>query len=176
MHFVILSQYYKPESNSPAVRLPILARELIKNCHSVEVVTALPNYPIGKIFEGYQKRIYMKEEMDGVNVHRVWIYPALGTGIKRILNYLSFVVFMLFGLFQTKKADYLFINSPPLLLGLTGYFYARICHTPIIFHVADLWPDFPVNAGILRNPIIIVTIQAICAKKSVKNLIKFQNA
>ncbi|MDM8568563.1 hypothetical protein QUF50_03430, partial [Thiotrichales bacterium HSG1] len=90
MRFLILSQYFPPETGAPQTRLASMSRELLRLGHTVEVVTAMPNYPTGKIFSDYQNQFYQLDNWEGIKIHRVWMYATSGAGIKRLLNYLSF--------------------------------------------------------------------------------------
>ncbi len=150
MHFLVLTQYFPPETGAPQVRLAAMIRELLHLGHTVEVVTALPNYPEGQIFPNYRGYFYQQEEWEGVRVHRVWIYAATGAGIKRLLNYCSFTLTAWWGLRKAQRPDYLFVESPPLFLGITGYFVAKRWRIPFIFNIADLWPDTVHGLGLMR--------------------------
>lgn len=141
MRFLILSQYFHPEIGAPQVRLAALIRHLRQQGHAVEVVTALPNYPQGRIFSAYRWRFYMTEEWEGVKIHRVWLYTATGAGLRRLFHYFSFMLTALWGLRQAQRPDYLLVESPPLFLGITAVWAARRWQIPLIFNVADLWPD-----------------------------------
>jgi colanic acid biosynthesis glycosyl transferase WcaI len=154
MRFLILTQYYAPEIGATQVRLGAIARALLDLGHEVEVVTALPNYPAGKIFPQYRGRFCSREEIEGVEVRRVWIYPATGTGIKRLANYLSFVLTSLLALWRCRSPDFLLVDSPPLFLGIPGLMAAGFLRTKMIFNVADLWPDTAREMGVLDNEII----------------------
>jgi len=152
MRFLILTQYFPPETGAPPVRLAAMIRELLRLGHTVEVVTALPNYPTGQIFSAYQGRYYCVEEWEGVRVHRVWLYAATGGGMKRLLNYFSFMIMAFWGISRVKqKPDYLFVESPPLILGITGYWVAKRWKIPFIFNIADLWPDTVRALGLIRE-------------------------
>ncbi|HDN27667.1 MAG TPA: glycosyltransferase WbuB, partial [Thioploca sp.] len=151
MHFLMLTQYFPPETGAPQVRLAAMIGELLRLGHTVEVVTALPNYPHGKIFPDYRGRFYRLASFEGVRVHRVWMYAATGAGIKRLLNYFSFMITAWWGLRKAKKPDYLFVESPPLFLGITGYLMAKRWRVPFIFNIADLWPDTVRSLGLIRD-------------------------
>src|SRR3954468_21919896 len=91
--WLILTQYYAPEIGAPQIRLRALAHELRRHGNDVAVLTALPNYPSGKIFPGYEGRSGCQEELDGVKVRRCWIYAATGKSARvRLANYLSFTM------------------------------------------------------------------------------------
>jgi len=151
MQFLILTQYFPPETGAPQVRLAAMIRELLRLGHTVEVVTAFPNYPDGKIFSDYQGHFYELEDWESVPVHRVWMYAATGAGIKRLFNYFSFMVTAFWGLRKAQKPNYLFVESPPLFLGITGYLIAKWWRVPFIFNVADLWPDTVKALGLMRD-------------------------
>ena len=83
MKFLILTQYFPPEIGAPQTRLHAMVRELQELHHKVEVVTALPNYPRGRIFPGYKWTLYRREDLGGATVHRVWLFPAMGVNRLR---------------------------------------------------------------------------------------------
>ena len=77
--------------------------------------------------------------------------PALGGGFRRILNYLTFAATSFLGLLRATKPDYIFVESPPLLLTIPAYFFSRFWGVPLILNVADLWPDTPIDMGFMRK-------------------------
>lgn len=151
MRFLILTQYFPPEIGGAATRLKCFATELVRQGHEVEVVTSLPNYPRGNFFAGYENALYKKEVLDGLTVHRVWLYPVVGGGFKRMLNYTSFSLACLYGLLRARKPDYLFVESPPLFLSVPASLMGIFWRTPFIFNVADLWPDVIVDGGFMKE-------------------------
>jgi len=153
MKILVLTQYFPPEIGAAPTRLASMLLELHALGHTVEVVTSLPNYPSGKIFPEYRERFYVRETWKCIPVHRVWLYAALGGGLARILNYVSFSVLSLWGLFQANKPDYLFVESPPLTISLPAYLYSRIRRVPFILNIADLWPDTIVEMGLMGKGI-----------------------
>src|SRR4030095_13771855 len=91
--WLILTQYYPPEIGAPQIRLRSVVRELRRNGIEVEVLTALPNYPTGRIFAGYDRCLKMTETIDHVRVTRTWIYAGTGKSAHvRLANYLSFTL------------------------------------------------------------------------------------
>ena len=155
MRILILTQYFPPEVGASQVRLSAFARELKRLGHEVEVVTGLPNHPTGRIFPEYRGRFYVREEWEGIPVHRVWLYPSTGAGLKRILNYLSFALTSLWGLLRAQRPEYIFVESPPLFLSLPAWLASRLWRAPFIFNVADLWPDSVRELGLMSNRILL---------------------
>jgi colanic acid biosynthesis glycosyl transferase WcaI len=139
VRLLILSQYYAPEIGAAQTRLGALTRELIARGHEVEVVTAT------------RSGLYRRERIDGALIHRTWCYAATGTGMRRIANYLSFACSSLFGLARTKSPDAIFVESPPLVLSVPGWIAAKVRRCPLIFNVADLWPDAVRELGVMRG-------------------------
>src|SRR5688572_15960325 len=91
MRFTILTQYYPPEIGAPQARLADLAKRFVARGHQVTVITAMPNYPAGRIHPGYGG-IVRREERDGVQIIRTFIYATQKTNlVPRMANYLSFV-------------------------------------------------------------------------------------
>jgi colanic acid biosynthesis glycosyl transferase WcaI len=155
MRFLILTQYFAPESAAPQVRLAAMIRELVRLGQEVEVVTALPNHPVGHIFPGYEKTLYVRETWEGLPVHRVWLYASMGAGPRRMLNYGSFVVTCSLGLVRARRPDYLFVESPPLFLGIAAYLASMAWRRPFIFNVADLWPDSVRGLGLMSDGAVL---------------------
>ena len=161
MRLLILTQYFPPEVGAPQTRLFAMTTELKRLGHEVEVVTAMPNYPKGRIFPRYRGAFYRREEQNGIVVHRVWLHAAMGGGLRRILNYLSFSVTSLYGLMKAKSPDYVFVESPPLLLVITGWLGAIAWRAPLILNVADLWPESAVEMGFLKDGILVRMLVAL---------------
>jgi glycosyltransferase involved in cell wall biosynthesis len=161
MRLLILTQYFPPEIGAPQVRLLSMASELKRLGHEVEVVTALPNYPRGRFFRGYEWCFYRCDTLGDVIVHRVWLHPALGGGVQRMLNYGTFAITSLFGLSRAKKPDGIFIESPSLLLTIPGWIAASLWRVPIILNVADLWPDSIVEMGFMKDGLLIRLLTAL---------------
>jgi glycosyltransferase involved in cell wall biosynthesis len=155
MNFLVLTLYFPPEIGAAPTRLDAMTRELAKLGHNVEVVTGMPNYPQGKIFPGFRGSFYRREVRDGVVLHRVWLYPTVGRGLGRLLNYISFSLFSLYGLLRAKKPDFLFVESPPLTLSIPAGIYSFLRNVPPILNVADLWPDTLVEMGLLPRGIML---------------------
>lgn len=155
MRVLILTQYYPPEIGAPQTRLAAFARELRLRGHDVEVVTAMPNHLTGRVHDEYRGHVYMSEMIDGVKVHRTWVYAATGTGLKRMLNYLSFTCSCLIGLAKAGPADIVFVESPPLFLSVPGWIAARLRRASMVFNVSDLWPDSVRELGVMNDGFVM---------------------
>ena len=151
MRFLILTQFYPPEVGAAQSRLSSFARELRAGGHDVEVVTALANYPMGRLRREDRGRLRRRETIDGIPVTRVWLYPASGAGMRRLISYLSFTVTGLIGAQLVRRPDVVFVESPPLFLGLAGWIVAKRFRAAMVLNVSDLWPDSVRDLGLLRR-------------------------
>ena len=84
MKILLVSQFYYPERFS----VTDIAESFVKAGHEVTVITGKPNYGYGEVVKGYEKVKY--EEINGVKVHRVKLFPRKDSRISVIKNYLSF--------------------------------------------------------------------------------------
>ena len=80
------------------------------------MITCNPNFPQGKIYEGYKNGLYQRELIDGIEVIRVWSYISANKGkLKRILDFASYALMaFIAGLFV--KTDIIIATSPQFLL------------------------------------------------------------
>lgn len=154
--FIILTQYYPPETGAPQNRLHSLSKFLLRLGESVRVVTALPNYPKNEIYPEYRKKFSAHEFIDGVPVYRTWIFVSRSRSVlSRLLNYFSFVITSFFTLLRQPKAEYIICESPPLFLGLTAVIISKIKGSRLIFNVSDLWPESAEKLQIISNHSLI---------------------
>ena len=161
MRITFLTQYYPPEIGAPQGRLSALATAFQRQGHTVTVLTAQPNYPGGRIHSGYGG-LLRREVRDGVNLLRTFIYPTQRADfLHRLTSYFSFVVSSaVLGTFYLERPDYLIVESPPLFLGLAGVWLSWVKRCPMIFNVADLWPETAVRLGVLRRRSLAHAISA----------------
>ena len=154
MRFLIVTQYFPPEIGAPQVRLSAVAKALVARGHEVEIATGMPNHPTGTIFPEYRRKFYLKEEWRGCEVHRVWLYAALGAGFRRILNYLSFAALVMFPLFRVRKPDVILVESPPPFVMAPVVLFNLFWRARLVLNVADLWPDSITELGLMREGLV----------------------
>jgi colanic acid biosynthesis glycosyl transferase WcaI len=133
-----------------------LAVELKRQGHEVKVVTALPNYPTGKIFSDYRGRWIVHEEIDGIPVFRSWIFAAQTARLfPRLMNYFSFCLTSLLSFRWIGKPDVVFVDSPPLFLCLTALLLAKLKGATWVLNVSDLWPDAVADSGLVQSGLLL---------------------
>ena len=143
MRIGLLTQYYKPEMGAPQNRLYEMVRGLKELGNELYIVTAMPNYPTGKIFPEYQGKLVSNEIMDGIAVKRYWLYASNARKvIPRIWNMVSFSCMALFSACYLRKLhlDYLVVESPPLTLGIVGIWLSKFAKCKLVANISDIWP------------------------------------
>lgn len=160
MKILIVSFYYPPEIGAAPTRISNLALGLMAEGNNVDILTSLPNYPKGKIFDEYKGKIKFKEEVDGINIYRYWIYATVSkSGIKRALGMFSFAFMIwIFALKSKliKKYDRVIVQSPPLPVAVSSLFlFKKIYKKKVIINISDLWPLSAVELGAMKNQGII---------------------
>lgn len=156
MRLLIVTPYFPPEVGAPQSRLYELAVRLVRRGYQVTVLTGFPNYPSGTIPPEYRGKRRMDEDIDGIHVVRTWIYATPNRGfLKRILNHLSFMLSATWTGLGLARPDAIFVESPPLFDGLAGWVLSIAKRAPMVFNVADLWPQSAVELGMVKSRFLI---------------------
>lgn len=171
MKILFLTQYCPPEVGAPQNRIFEFAKQLKGFGHEVTILTAMPNYPRGEVFEEYRGKKFVKEELEGINIVRTKIYATKEkTFTKRLCNYLSFTFSSVFqGAKYIEKQDVIITESPPLFLGWSGYILSKLKGAKFIFNVSDLWPESAIKLDMLHNKLFIklsVWLEEFCYRKA----------
>lgn len=156
MHILFLSHYFPPEVNAPATRTFEHCRQWVRNGHMVTVVTCAPNHPRGEVYQGYKNCLFQREELEGIQVIRIWTYVTANEGfLKRSLNYISYMVMAIVMLPWLPRADVVVSTSPQFFNGLAGYVVSRLKSRPWVLEIRDLWPESILTVGAIKNKTII---------------------
>jgi colanic acid biosynthesis glycosyl transferase WcaI len=120
--------------------------------HDVTVITCAPNHPDGVVYEGYKNNLYQSKFIDGIRTIRVWTYIAANEGtIKRIGNFLSYMVSATLAGLLIKRPDVVIATSPQFFCGWAGFFVAWLKCKPFILEIRDLWPETISAIGAIGN-------------------------
>ena len=162
MHILFITDNFPPEVNAPASRTYEHCKEWVARGAKVTVITGFPNFPIGKVFDGYQNSVYSNEIMDGIEVRRVWTYIAENKGfLKRTCDYLSFMFAAILASFFVKKVDIIVGTSPQIFTVCAAYVISRIKNRPWVFELRDIWPESIQVVGGIKNLRILKILQAL---------------
>ncbi len=151
MKILFLTDNFPPEVNAPATRTYEHGKEWVEEGAEVTIITCNPNFPQGKIYEGYHNKLKQVEFIDGMRVIRVWSYMSANQGfLKRTLDYISFsVMSLLIGLFE--RTDVIIATSPQFFTTWSGWFLSKLKRKPWIFELRDLWPESIATVGAMSK-------------------------
>lgn len=152
MHILFLTDNFPPECNAPATRTYEHALRWVEAGHKVTIITGAPNFPQGKVYEGYQNRWYRSAEEFGMTVVRVKTYIAANEGfLPRILDYVSFMFAGTLAACRQREPDIVIATSPQFFCALAGLFTAAIRRKPFVLEIRDLWPASIVAVGAMQQ-------------------------
>lgn len=151
MKLCLLTQYFPPEMGAPQARLSELGERLLDLGWEVEVLTALPNYPEGKVREGYLPWKPVVEQVGRLRTVRVPLVPSQTGFARRLACYGSFAASAAsLGPTLCRRPDVLFVESPPLFIGGAARVLAGVWRCPFVFNVSDLWPESAIRMGVVK--------------------------
>ena len=151
MRILFLSDNFPPETNAPATRTFEHCREWVKQGAEVTVITCVPNFPEGRVYEGYSNKAYQTEITEGIKVIRVWTYMTENKGfLKRTIDYISFgISSFLAGVFI--GTDLIVATSPQFFTALSGRALSFWRKKPWVMEVRDLWPESIKTVGAMKD-------------------------
>ncbi len=147
MHILYVSQYFPPEVGAGSARAFELAKHWVRAGHRVTALTGFPSYPTGWNGNGNGAHpppdlTALSEYGDRLRVVRSW---AMGVGSRtpreRLMAWSSFSLSSSLRGIAIPKPDVVLASSPPLTVGMTGWWLSRLKRKPFVFDVRDLWPE-----------------------------------
>jgi len=156
VHILFLTDNFPPETNAPASRTFEHARQWVREGHRVTIVTCAPNFPRGRVYEGYRNRLWQRETNDGIDVVRVWSFISANEGFAlRILDFVSFMAAaMVAGLF-VRKPDIVVATSPQFFTLIAGNWIRFWRRIPWVLELRDIWPESIKAVGAMKQSAII---------------------
>lgn len=149
---LIITNYFPPETGAASNRIFHLAEGLQKHDFEVSVLTPLPNYPTGKIFETYKGKFKHTSIKDNITMHRLWIYASNSKNkLLRLLAMLSYSFSLCWFFIWNKIPKTVIIQSPPLLVAFTSILFLRSKKRKLILNVSDLWPIAGLELGAFKK-------------------------
>jgi glycosyltransferase involved in cell wall biosynthesis len=139
-----------------------MCKRWVRAGHDVQVITCAPNAPAGKVYDGYRNRMWAREQIDGIEVLRVWTYIAANKGrLRRGLNFLSFLITAtLAGLF-VKRPDVVIATSPQFFCGLAGTCVSKLRGLPFLLEIRDIWPASIAAVGAMKKRVLLRLLEVL---------------
>jgi colanic acid biosynthesis glycosyl transferase WcaI len=157
MRILALTINYWPETTGIGAVMTQRCEHLASLGHKVTVCTAMPYYPQWHIHPHYTGKLFSREEHNGVNILRTWLWvPQQVSSAKRVVFEASFLAGSFLRALHSEKPDLMLVVSPPLGLGLSAVLLSRWLNVPYVFDVEDLQPDAAAEMGMLPRPLLPV--------------------
>lgn len=162
MHILFLTDNFPPEVNAPASRTFEHCREWVNVGHQVTVITGAPNFPKGKVFDGYRNRVWQQETMAGIRVIRVWTYITANEGFaKRTLDYLSYMVTSFLASLFVRRVDVVVGTSPQFFTVCAAYMTGLLKRVPWVFELRDIWPESIRVVGAMKQSKVLDLLEKV---------------
>lgn len=167
---LLITNYFPPEKGAAANRMHTIAESLEKKGYLVHVVCPFPNYPNGKLFEGFKGSLFITKQVSFGKITRLWVWPSNSTNkILRLLSMLSFSFSLTLFLFFSKTPKKIFIQYSPVFVGFTAVCLGSLFLKKIILNVSDLWPQAGFEMGILKKGwyyTLLLKMEKFCYRKA----------
>lgn len=152
MKLLLLVHHFPPDVNSTGRLMHTLARGLQERGYEIRVVTSVPHYAGFRTWEPYRHTLWQREVLDGLAVHRVYVYARGHKGMtSRLGNYLSFNAgAALVGRWVSSDVDAILCPNGSFFTGIAATL-AGGGRVPFVYNIQDLYPQVPILAGQLRN-------------------------
>tara|TARA_R110002012_G_scaffold283090_2_gene473151 strand:+ start:97189 stop:98352 length:1164 start_codon:yes stop_codon:yes gene_type:complete len=149
---LIITSYFPPETGAASNRIFHLATGLEKQHFKVSVITPLPNYPKGEIFDGYRGKFKQTTTENNITIHRLWLYASNSKNkLLRLLAMLSYSLSLIWFFIWNKIPKTVIVQSPPLLVAFTCMVCLRRKKRKLILNVSDLWPIAGLELGVFKK-------------------------
>lgn len=148
----IITSYFPPETGAASNRIFHMADGLQKKGYNVSVVTPLPNYPTGKVFDDYKGKFKRTATENNITIHRLWIYASNSKNkVLRLFAMLSYSFSLIWFYTFNKVPKTVVVQSPPLLVAFTSMLFLKRKNRKLILNVSDLWPIAGLELGAFKK-------------------------
>ena len=155
MKILLLHQAFVSPNEPGHTRHFEMAQYLLKHGHELVIVASDLNYQTGQRIVKH-RGIFTEQVIDGVQILRSYIYPELHRSyFWRIVSFFSFMFSSVWTALFVKDADIIMGTTPQIFQALSAWFVAWLRRKPFLLEVRDLWPEFGISMGVIRNPIVI---------------------
>ncbi len=155
MHILLIHQAFTSHDEPGGTRHWELARRLVQKGHRFTIIASNIIYLTGNR-ASTQKGWVTEQDLDGVRILRAYTLPSLHRSfVHRLASLLSFAVTSLFAVRRAGQVDVVMGTSPSLFQAASAWLIALLYRRPFLLEIRDLWPEFAIDLGILKNPLLI---------------------
>lgn len=155
MKILLINQVFVSPEEPGHTRHFEMGKYLKEHGHELVIVASDLNYQTGQRTVA-RRGLYTEQIFDGVRVLRSYIYPAIHRSyFWRIIAFFSFMFSSIWTALRLKDLDLVMGTTPPIFQAVSAWLVAALRRKPFLLEVRDLWPEFGISMGVLKNPIII---------------------
>ena len=155
MKILLLNQSFVPPDEPGHTRHFEMAQYLRKRGHEMVIVASDSNYQTG-LRTVDRKALFVEQMIDGVRVLRAYSAQTLHRSyFWRAVSFISFMFSSIWAALQVKDVDLIMGTTPPIFQSVSAWFVAFLRRKPFLLEVRDLWPEFAISMGVIRNPVVI---------------------
>lgn len=148
MRILYVTQTFPPEPG--ATQRPLKQAVCLKDLGcDVTILTTMPYYPLGRVYDGYRGKCLVKENIEGVKIIRIWSVPAPNRGKwLRFISWASFAIgASIVGIFL-QRHELVVASVPNLGTEIAGVLVARFKRSKLLLELRDVFPDNLTLCGI----------------------------
>ena len=155
MNLLLIHQSFVDPHHAGGTRHFELSSNLVRAGHAVTIVAGNVNYLTGQRFVDTWAP-YAVQQLEGVRILRAYVYPALHRSfLWRIVSFLSFMFSSVYAGLRAGPVDVVMGTSPPIFQLFSAWLVAALRRRPLLLEIRDLWPEFAIDMGVLKNPLLI---------------------
>ncbi len=156
MHILIIHQAFASLDEPGGTRHYEFARLLVARGHQVTVIASPVSYITGAPSPSGASDADRAQGPGSLRILRASVYSAHHKSFPhRVLAFFSFMFSSFWIGLGVRNVDVVWGTSPPIFQGATAWALARLKGAPFLFEVRDLWPQFAIAVGVLKDPVLI---------------------
>lgn len=145
MKIIYIHQYFHTPSEPGGTRSYWISKAMVDKGHKVVMITSTNKFHPN---EGI-------ENIDGIEVHYIKNeYSNYMSTLAKLKSFGKFLIKSTKEAMKEKNVDVVFATSTPLTVGGVALALKRLKKWPYVFEVRDLWPEFPIQIGAIKNKMV----------------------
>ena len=146
MNILYIHQYFVTPQEPGATRSYWISKELVRRGHHVTVIT-------GNSESKHAPGRFNRDGIDVIYVNN--LYNNSQTKIQKVWSFVKFIFQSISVAKKEKNVDLVYATSTPLTIGAVALALRALKGWRYVFEVRDLWPEFPIQVGAVKNPLLI---------------------
>ncbi len=156
MHILLIHQAFAALDEAGGTRHFEMASYLVNRGHQVTIIASPISYLTGQSRTPQNHWRQTETPLPGITILRSYTYSAFHRSfVHRVLSFLSFMLSSFINGLSVGKVDLVWGTSPPIFQAVTAWLLARLKGAPFMLEIRDLWPEFAIAVGVLKNPWLI---------------------